>query len=83
MDKNLNSMKKLLAITIVLGILMFFKITPFGQSNIKMLNTNKTKSCFSIINFDIIYKYIDSQITRNDVAFYKYDCYELYLTDKT
>lgn len=45
------------------------------------MDTNKTENCFSKTNFDIVYKYIGSQIKKSTVAFHNYDSYEVYLKD--
>ena len=45
------------------------------------MDTNKTDPSFLITNFDLIYKYIDSQIKKSNLTFYKYANYDLYLTN--
>ena len=46
-----------------------------------MFDTNNIEKCFSVASFDIVYNHINVQIKSSNAAFYKYDNYELYLTD--
>lgn len=68
----------------ILAHIILLKMTAFGQTsnnNAKMLDTEKTETCFSKTNFDSVYKYIDNQIKRSNTTFYKYENYELNIYD--
>ena len=61
-----------------LTALLFLSTATFGQ-----INRVKTDNCFSMSNFVCVYKFIDTQIKTSNSTFYKYDDYELHLTDTT
>jgi len=52
-------------------------------NNKNTINTEKAESCFSKVNFDIVYKYLDDQIKKGNKTFYEYDSLKLFLTDTT
>ena len=62
----------------LLATLLFLGSVTFGQTN-----REKTDNCFSESNFGCVYNFIDTQIKKNNSTFYKYDDYELHLTDTT
>ena len=62
-------------------------MTVFGHTcfnNAKPLDLVTEKGiCFSTVNFDRVYNYIDIQIKNRNTTIYRYDNYELYLNDTT
>ncbi len=65
-------------------IILLSVITTLGCGNVKndsSMNIDNTDTCFSKANFDKVYKHVDAQIKNEDTSFYKYESYELYLTD--
>jgi len=60
-----------------------FESTRFNNAKTGDLNIENTGICFSPIIFDRVYKYIDDQIKKENLTFYKFDNYELYVNDTT
>lgn len=79
MNYKFKNMK--IFVSLALSLILLLGLASCNDKNAKY--SEKAESCFSKVNFDIVYKYLDDQIKKGNKTFYEYDSLKLILTDTT